>query len=502
MKDRSVPKIKFFLFLAVLVFSCTGFSLAQEIREPYVAGSFYPSDKDELNRMIDHFLAKVPDQNKETDDLVALIVPHAGYRYSGQVAAYAYKRLVGLSFDTVILIGPFHKALFYGASVWKSGVWKTPLGDVEVDSELAESISKENKEFKFIPQAHLTEHSLEVQIPFLQKVLKNFKIVPIVVSDPSLENCRLLSSAILKSISDSHKKILIIASTDMSHYHPDEIAQKMDQAVLDSLAKGDLEELFGTLSSEKGELCGGAATLTLLEIAKLISSTEVHILKHATSGDVTGDKSSVVGYSASVIYKKQNMTENRGGNMLSEAQQKQLLKIARQAIETYLATGQSPEPAVDDSFLREPRAVFVTLRKGDALRGCIGRTVAVEPLYLAVRNMAIESATHDFRFEPVRREELKDLTIEISALSPPQKVKSADEIVMGKHGVTVVRGNRSGVFLPKVATETGWSREEFLNELCFRKAGLSPDAWKDPATELYVFTAQDFGETEAKKASG
>jgi len=478
-----------FLFMAGFLFAFSGISYGQEIREAQVAGGFYPADPAELEYMIDGFLAKVPHSIRPEGMLAALIAPHAGYVYSGQVAAFAYQQVKGLEIDTVIVLGPFHRGFFEGASVWPAGSWKTPLGEVPVDSELASAILKESDKFKFIPQAHLGEHSIEVQIPFLQRVLKNFKIVPIAVSDDSLDNCRLLARVIFNAIQG--KKVLIVVSTDMSHYHPDEKAQTMDHLVLDRLVQKDAEALWADLSSRRGELCGSAGVLTLLEIAKLMGATGLQILQYANSGDVTGDKKSVVGYGASVLYKK---TTGENTDMLNPEQQKELLKIARQTIETYLTAGKMPDIPVSDPGLKEKRAVFVTLREHGELRGCIGNTVATEPLYLAVQDMAIQSALHDPRFMPLRKEEIKDLSIEISVLGLPQKVKSSDEIVMGKHGVIVSRGGRSGLFLPKVAEETGWSKEEFLSELCSQKAGLPADAWKDSSTSISVFTAQDFGE--------
>lgn len=470
-------------------------ALARDIREPYVDGKFYPKDSVELVRMLDDFLSRVPERRKPAGDLVALVVPHAGYPYSGQVAAHAYRQIEGLSFDTVILIGPYHRAFFEGASVWKSGSWRTPLGDLEVDEDLAQAILEYHERFQFIPEAHGTEHSLEVQLPFLQRVLKNFKIVPIAISDPTLENCHLLAEAILKAMSDAQKRVLILASTDLSHYHADPVARQKDRLTLDLLEKKDAAALSKELHLETSELCGSAATLTVLEIAHLMGDTDLQVLKYANSGDVTGEKDRVVGYAAAVLYK--NSKESETSNvMLNREQQKELLRIARHAIETYVREGKLIELLVDDLGLDEPGAVFVTIRKQGELRGCIGNTAATEPLYLAVRNMAIQAASNDFRFRPVERGELKNIRIEISVLSPAWQVKNADGIVLGKHGVIVVSGEKSGIFLPKVATETGWSKEKFLSELCSQKAGLLPNAWRDGTAELYVFTTQDFGELE------
>ncbi|MCL5408811.1 MAG: AmmeMemoRadiSam system protein A [Candidatus Omnitrophica bacterium] len=182
--------------------------------------------------------------------------------------------------------------------------------------------------------------------------------------------------------------------------------------------------------------------------------------------------------------------------MLNEKQKKELLKIARETLEYYLAGKHLPEIKISDPLLKEKRGVFVTLHNKGNLCGCIGMIIPEEQLYKTVRNMAIESATADPRFTPVTEDELKYIDIEISVLTVPQKVDSADEIVLGRDGVIVKKGCCQGVFLPQVATETGWSKEEFLSCLCSRKAGLSYDAWKNPETELYIFQAEVFSEKE------
>ncbi len=483
------------LFTGSVVFLQTGPWAGEDVdRYPFVSGSFYPSDKDELSLLVDDFLSKAPSENKNKGELVCLILPHAGYIYSGQTAAFGYKLLAGRAFDTVILIGPYHKALFEGASIWRAGSWQTPLGEVPVDADLADSIIKEDEAFGFSQDAHAAEHSLEAQVPFLQKVLKDFKIVPILISNASAENTARLAKAVFKNIQG--KKVLVIASSDMSHYYSDESARQMDNLTLDFLRSEDADGLLEALRDRRSELCGSAAVLTVLEIARLIGHTQTELLNYSNTGDVTHDKSRVVGYGALAIYKGsgQETPVRQSSEALSAKQRQTLLKIARKTVEAYVGRGEIPEFDVKDPVLKENRAAFVTLRKYGNLRGCIGSLIPTEPLYLAVRNKAIQAATEDPRFKPVQPYELEHLKVEVSVLSIPQKIQSTDQIELGKNGVIVKKDGRSGVFLPQVATETGWSKEEFLNELCSQKAGLPPDCWKDPTTELYTFTAEEFGE--------
>jgi MEMO1 family protein len=484
----------FFLILAslALAVSC-GNKKNELVRPASVAGAFYPAQPSELNSMIDQFLVQVPEE-KIPGDIVALIVPHAGYVYSGQVAAYGYKLLAGRHFDSVILIGPSHHSYVNVASIWQEGSWETPLGKVSVDRDLARAIAGENELFQCIRDPHLNEHSLEVQLPFLQKTLKDFKIVPILLSDPTPDNCRLLAQAIVKQLKPG-KKVLVIASSDMSHYYTDEQARSMDSAALDLLSRSAEEALTRALASGTCEFCGRGAVLTVMEIAKLLAPVKVKVLKYANSGDATGDRARVVGYSASVFYKENKIPE-KGKDMLNKTQQKELLKIARQTIESYIRTGTVPEVETKDPALKEKRGVFVTLQENGSLRGCIGYIMPIDPLDEAVSKMAIESATGDPRFKPVTAAELPQLHIEISVLSVPVCVKNAADIILGTHGVIVRKGGQGGVFLPQVATETGWTKEEFLNELCSQKAGLPADAWKNKDCELYTFTAQVFQENE------
>ncbi len=511
MKKLSVICFKSVLGFLVLsgVFCEAPVFAADNIRYPAVAGAFYPSDKTVLAEMIDGFLGKAP--LKETKgEILGFILPHAGYVYSGQTAAVGYKLASNLHPGTVILIGPYHQALIYGASIWKSGYWRTPLGNAAVDAELAGVILKEDEQrFGFSQEVHLKEHSLEVQLPFLQKTLGSFKILPILINDPSLENTRALARAIVKHLND--KKILIIASSDMSHYHSDETARRMDSLTLDLIAKKDSEGFLRELRDGNSELCGHAAVLTMLEISRLLGDTKVEILNYSTSGDVTGDKSSVVGYSASVIYRTSSPSvfvgdhpddsrRKESGNdvsKLGETQKRKLLTIARKTLESFVGKKEIPDFQETDAVLNKNGAAFVTLKEHGELRGCIGSLAARELLYLAVRNMTVEAASADPRFSPVTSNEIKDIDIEISVLSVPQKIENANRVVMGRHGVMVRQSGRSGVFLPKVAGETGWTKDQFLNKLCSEKAGLLPDCWEDKRTELYTFTTEDFSENQS-----
>ncbi|MCM8804925.1 MAG: AmmeMemoRadiSam system protein B, partial [Candidatus Omnitrophica bacterium] len=428
----------------------------------------------------------------EKDKIIGVIAPHAGYIYSGSVASYSFKLLQGVDIRRVILIGRSHHGYFKGGIIDNREGWETPLGKVEIDKEIFEDLYKK-KNF-FVDRAYLDyEHSLEVEVPFLQIIFKNFKIFPILLGDSSRENVEAIANDIYEVLKNK-KNWIIVVSTDLSHYYSYEQANQKDTLLLETLKTKNLNLIYKYLESRKIEMCGDAGVLVLLKIAERYPDYQVKVLHYANSGDTSGDKNRVVGYGSVVILKE----EKKGGDMLTNQQKKLLLKIARETLENYLSNQRLPELKIDDPILLEKRGVFVTLHKKGNLRGCIGYIEPIKPLYLAVREMVIHSATQDPRFEPVKYEELKDIEIEISVLTLPKKVKNVDEIILGRDGVIVKRGFNQGVFLPQVAEETGWTKEEFLSYLCSHKAGLSPDAWKDPKTEIYIFQAEVFSEKEFK----
>ena len=488
----------------LLAVSC----FAEDVKQPNVAGAFYPDNPVELSKTIDGFL-KNASPGVLGGEVFALISPHAGYGYSGQTAAYGYKLIQGKPYKTVVIIGPSHYFGFSGVSVYPEGVFRTPLGDVAIDKEFAQKLLYREKDIIFEPAAFKKEHSVEVQLPFLQKVLTGFKIVPIVMGDCSLVTCQKLAGLLKEAIA-SRNDVLVVASTDMYHGYDYTEAEAIDGATLSCLKNMDSEGLYYGLREGKFQLCGGFGVVSVFILAKELGHNTLKVLNYTNSAFVTGRKLKglwTVGYTSCAIdtdnpLSKSNTRETgdiqykekEGHAMLSKAERKRLLEIARNSIETYLKTGNKLKVAETDPVLLKKMGAFVTLHSHGNLRGCIGNMVGSEPIYLTVRDMAVEAAVGDPRFPAVKASELEDIEIEISALSPLERVDSADKIQLGIHGVIVKKGFRSGVFLPQVATETGWSKEEFLSQLCAQKAGLSPDAWKDKSTELYVFTAEVFSE--------
>ncbi|MFA4993518.1 MAG: AmmeMemoRadiSam system protein B, partial [Candidatus Omnitrophota bacterium] len=448
----------------------------------------------ELSAMLDKLMENAG-PNPVLGKILVLIMPHAGYGYSGQTAAYGYKLIRGRPYKTVVILGTSHHKLFSGAAVYAQGEFKTSLGILKIDDEFSSKLLGKSPDIFVDESAFNNEHSVEVQLPFLQKALGDFKIVPVVIGDCSLTACKKIAS-LLKEAVGSRNDVLLVVSTDLYHGYDVKEAEQTDSLTLELIKKMDYEGLYYSLRDEKAQACGGFAAVIALNAAKDAGYDKVELLNQTNSAAVTGRSSDgqwTVGYAGIAVYNPE------GDHMLNNQQRKKLLGIARDSINAYLRTGKKMELTGDEPILKQEMGAFVTLNMHGQLRGCIGNLSASQPLYLTVGDMAVEAAFDDPRFSPLTSSELKDVEIEISVLSPLKKVDSAENIELGKHGVLVRKGYQSGVFLPQVATETGWSKEEFLNNLCAHKAGLPQNAWKDKNTELYIFNAEVFSEKDKSK---
>jgi hypothetical protein len=484
-----------------------GLSAEQKIRPPYVAGAFYPADANELGKMIDGFLAHASAEKLE-GSLVALICPHAGYQFSGGVAAYSYIQLKGRSYDRVVVIAPSHYEAFPFSSIYDGEAYRTPFGDVPVDHDFAAKLAKLSSSIKISDRGHGEvqghgEHALEDQLPFLQRVLGQFKMVPIVMGDPSYDACRALGIALAKAVQGTNT--LILVSSDLSHYHPYDEAERMDHQILKTIEDWDYLTLSQNTERDiwRGP-CGGGPIVAAMIAAERLGAHHAQILKYANSGDVTGDKSRVVGYGAvALVAGKENKKHGRKSAefSLTPAEKQELLKIARQSVETAVREKKLyPVPADEPEALRDARGAFVTLKEHGDLRGCIGYMSPVKPLAETVRDVAAFAALQDRRFRPVSEGELGILEYEISVLSPLRKVEDINQIHVGQHGLLIRKGDSEGVLLPQVPTEEGWNRNTFLEQVCV-KAGLPEQAWKDEDADLFMFTALVFAEPTNPKAT-
>jgi len=469
-------------------------------RQPCVAGRFYPSNPTELIKELEAYFEEA--QPKNTENVLAIITPHAGYVYSGLVAASSFNQIdPKKDYEHIFVIGSSHRTYFDGASIYNKGNYLSPLGTVEVDLELAKKLIDNHKVFTYNEDAHLQEHSLEVQIPFLQyKMKRDFKIVPIVMGTQSANTIEKVAKALKPYLNERN---LFVISSDFSHYPPYDDAVKVDEATATAIASNSPEEFLETIRNNEKKsisnlstsICGWTSVLTLLEMTEDMEKVEIIPLQYKNSGDASfGDKSQVVGYWSMVV--TQLKTQDDEEFYLTEKDKKTLLHIARETVESYTRFGEIPEidTAGFSQAIKTPAGAFVTLNKEGALRGCIGNFTPDKPLYYVVQDMAISAATKDYRFSKVTESELKKIDIDISVLTPMKKIDSIDEIVLGKHGIYIKKGWNRGTFLPQVATKTGWDLEEFLGHCSRDKAGIGWEGWKD--ADIFTYEALVFDENE------
>lgn len=421
--------------------------------------------------------------------LRALIAPHAGYQYSGVTAAHAFGLIpAGQTFERFFLIGCSHHSLYSGASVFKGKAFATPLGVVSCDETVTNELSR-LKNFSFESEVHDYEHSLEVLLPFLQyKLDYNFKIVPILLGTDNLSICRQVAEVLTPWFT---RKNLFIVSTDCSHYPNADTAIKTDSITAGLITAGDTNKLYNWIKNVKlrddpslvTALCGAGAVMTLMHLCKTGNMLRLKPVQYSHSGMASPiDTSRVVGYQSMAAW------EYDCNFKLDSIDKTQLLDIAFRSIQSKLHR-QPIEPDIKSfsDTLKTKHGAFVSVYIKGKLQGCIGRFEPEEPLWEIVWKMAVEAAFNDFRFKPVSKADLTDLSLEISVLTPLRKINSPQEFEPGRHGIYIKKGHNVGTFLPQVALSTGWNRYEMLRHCSEQKAGLAPDGWK--TAELYVYEA-------------
>ncbi len=520
---RSVPAVIVLLLAGAGVISCkrtvpqqptvaqvvaedkAAASPAKEVMRSTLAGTWYAADGGTLRAEIAGYFEQV--QAEARDDVIGLILPHAGYKYSGRTAAHAVKSL-GRNYTRVVVIGPTHRLPMEDMlSVMRATHYQSPLGDVPLDVDFIRQLLKYPM-FQDVPAAHEREHSVQIEIPLLQYKLGDFKLVPIVAGQCSYETIA-QAGRILAGLID--KDTLVVASSDFTHYGPDYQYVPFTKDVPAGLKKLDMDAFaFISTKDPRGLLeyrqktgvtiCGYVPISILL--AALPAGADARLVEYATSGELMKDFTNSVSYVSAAFHgawqPSQPLAAQAINGALSPEDKKVLLSLARKTILYALDKQRIPEPAdlgiTCSEAVKVPRAAFVTLKKHGELRGCIGDIFPQRPLYKSVITNAIYAAFADRRFTQVQKDECGEIKIEISALTPPSPVASAQAIRVGTDGVVLSKAGRSAVFLPQVAPEQGWDLETTLANLSM-KAGLAPDAWKDGAS-FQVFQAEVFGEAE------
>jgi AmmeMemoRadiSam system protein B/AmmeMemoRadiSam system protein A len=505
------------LSLTLLIISlCSAVSCqatkAQEsdVREPVVAGKFYPDSAAKLRLAVEKFLQDaVPVKVKKP---IAIIVPHAGYIFSGQICADGFKQVSNQKYDVVVVLGTNHTSSnFQKISLYPGDGFRTPIGTAPIEKNVISSLMKADPADCTLDRSlHEFEHSVEVMVPFIQVIFPKAKIVPVVVGSPDMQICTRFGQALAKVL--KNKRALIVASSDFSHYPAAEDANIIDRETLAAITKLDPSVFQTTVQAHADRripnlhtsACGEAPILVALVAARYLGATRGVVISYANSGDVSiGDRSRVVGYGAVVLTAEEEKKNIRKtdhqipppvSTPLQSSDKRALLAFARKTISRVLLTDTVPLARGFNSNLQLPRGVFVTLKKKGELRGCVGRIIGDEPLCKLVGAMAIQAAFNDRRFSPLTADELNDIEIEISVLTPIKQAVGAADIVVGRDGVLLSKYGHSAVFLPQVPTEQGWNREEMLDNLCL-KAGLTAGSWKE-GVQLSTFQAVVFSEAD------
>jgi AmmeMemoRadiSam system protein B/AmmeMemoRadiSam system protein A len=456
-------------------------------RAPAVAGTYYPSDPSKLAGVVRGLLdaAEVPAFAEEPVGRIrAGIVPHAALQFSGPIAARFYRHLEGRSYEAIIILAPSHRRIYGGATIWPGEGLTTPLGTVPIHRDLADRIVAVDDSVRYSVAGYGQEHSLEVQLPFLQTVQPDVPVVPIMVGSQSLG----LSYQLARTLTavTSNRNVLLLATSDLSHFHSAEEARWLDAELLDLVRANDPFLLAYQVFTGRLEACGVSGMATVMETGRRLGAGSPRIMAYSHSGEATGDTERVVGYASSAIMMDRGDQED-----LTAHDRSLLLQVARQSLEA--SVRQEPLPAFPalTPILTRKQAAFVTIRKDDVLRGCVGGIFANKQLAIQVRESAVGAALRDERFPPVLPHELPALEYEISLLSPLHPLEDPEEIVIGRDGLFLVSGSRTGVLLPQVAEDAGWDRSEFLQQICI-KAGLLPNAWQEPTTLVFVFSSTHF----------
>jgi len=481
-----------------------------DVREPAVAGKFYPESAARLKLAIEKFLQDaVPVKVQKP---IAIIVPHAGYIFSGQICADGFKQASNQKYDVIVILGTNHTSSnFQKISLYPGDGFRTPLGVAPVEKNIISLLKKtDSADCTLDKSLHESEHSVEVMVPFIQVVFPKAKIVPVVVGSPDVEICARFGQALARVL--KNKNALIVASSDLSHYPSAQDANIADRETLASIAKLDPAAFRANIQEHRNKnipnlgtsACGEAPILAAMAAARSLGATHGVVVSYANSGDTSvGERSRVVGYGAVVLTAEgedknisvsAQTTSAAVSAPLTSADKKKLLAFARETLSRLFLTDTVPLARGFNSTLQQPRGAFVTLKKKGALRGCIGRIIGDEPLGKIVGAMAIQAAFNDSRFRPLTADELNDIEIEISVLTPMKQVGGAADVVIGRDGVLLSKDGHHAVFLPQVAPEQGWNSKELLDNLCL-KAGLETGCWKQGA-QFSTFQAVVFSESQ------
>lgn len=488
LKRSATTLLLFSLFLAV----CAEPNPDPRIRKAAVAGTFYPADSAELAGQINSWLENGP-VITVPGTIRGICVPHAGYIYSGATAAAAYRAVARQKFDLVVVLAPSHRDYFTGATIYPGDAYATPLGAMQIDREAAAELVRSCADFTLSEQGHGAEHSLEVQLPFLQTLFPAARLLPVVIGACDWPACQRMGEALGRLLRG--RRALVVASTDLYHGDSYTACQASDAATIKAFLAVQPRDLCRGLLSQQFQACGGAGVVVMQQALLERGPLGARLAAATNSNDVMQQHEGyVVGYAALLFYQTEGAMMKKTYAPLPHAAQIELLRLARQSIEHYLKHGTALVPQSSTPALQEKRGLFVTLTRGGELRGCIGMHETELPLYQLVADRSVAAAFADPRFMPLQADELDRIFIQISVYLTNVYEASLEEFVMGRHGIILTKGNRGATYLPEVPLEAGWkTREEELVSLC-QKAGLPANAWQEGA-KIYLYETQKFDES-------
>jgi hypothetical protein len=499
--------------IIVLLFFTLGYSA---FKKPVIffahLHGWYPTDPQELSETLydlDFQARLIFPSDMPTAPVRAMIVPHAGYHYSGDIAASAYQRLNRTLIKRIVVLAPSHQVPFAGIALPEFDQYKTAIGSISIDQTMVQKLAN-NPLFSYNNGVYQTEHSFEMQVPFIIAYLPHIPVIPLIVGTMTPEQIDEIATMLAPYIT---KQTLVIVSSDFTHYGPrfnytpftDHISQRvtqLDSGALQTIQNFSLNQFLSYVDQTGATICGRNAIAVLLALIEknALGAVTPELIAYKTSAQITTEQDDSVSYVSMIFCATQ--AKNVDAPTLNAYEKRALLTLARDTLSASTqATADTLKKNIPDDLLlpiktkenTAARGAFVTLYKKGALRGCIGRITSDKPLYQTVIDMTKAAAFEDSRFSPVTADELNDITITISVLTPAKPIASYNDIVLGRDGIILTNGAQSALFLPHVATEFKWDLPTTLTQLS-EKAGLNPDAWKNKETTYQTFESIDFSE--------
>ncbi len=458
--------LKIISLLAFLLFSA--FSL-----HPFF--KYHPENKDEFIKIFRANFNGFQYYSEFVGEPTIIISPHATYQYSGKVAAKTFNLIKG-DYKLIIILGPPHYQYFRGFAVYSGEYLKSPLGIIKTDSDEVLKIKKSIFTVFLNKELFYEEHSINIQLPYIQETFKDVKILPIIIGDTKKDELKLLAKYLIKLL--KRKKALLLISTDLSHYHKLNVAKEIDENTIKVLENKKPDTFLRLKQFDKVEACGWRALYVGMYMAKKMK-LEFFPVSRGYSSDFDGNKERVVGYFSGLYYKKKKLK-------IHKDEKEEIFKIVKNTI---LKKKDKVLISSENSIFNRRFGVFITLKKNGKLRGCMGNIISNTPLYKTLKRISVLSAFEDPRFEPLKSDKIKNLEINVSLIFNLRKLYNIKNLKLGEDGLLIIKGEKRGVLLPEIPALFRWDRKEFLENCCL-KADLQKKCWKNKKTKIYIFNSK------------